>query len=156
MFNKTKETPQPETAIAIQTVISEGITLKDNVICGAGNVSIGGVFFGEIDIEGFLIIAESGSVRGMVRASSIHVHGILEGNAVAHNAVRIFDGGKILGDVSCGSFVVDEGAAFGGQCNMEESRQYAAGNGERGGFGNPPLHLPDDYGLPQFSLKDSD
>ena len=118
MFNKSKDVPQSETTIAIQTVISEGITIKDNAICGAGSVSIGGVFFGEIDIEGFLIISESGNVRGTVRASSAHVYGVLEGNVVAHNSVRIFEGGRIYGDVSCGSFVVDEGAAFGGQCNM--------------------------------------
>ena len=126
MFNKSKETPQSETAIAIQTVISEGITIKDNAICGSGSVSIGGVFFGEIDIEGFLIITESGNVRGTARASSAHIYGVLEGNIVAHNSVRIFDGGKIYGDVSCGSFVVDEGAAFGGQCNMlnDETTPY--------------------------------
>jgi len=46
------------------------------------------------------------------------VYGVLEGNVAAHNSVRIFDGGRIYGDVSCGSFVVDEGAAFSGQCNM--------------------------------------
>ena len=133
MFSKSKDTAQPETAIAIQTVISEGITIKDNTICGAGSVSIGGVFFGEIDIEGFLIITESGNVRGTVRAASANIYGVLEGNIVAHNSVRIFDGGKIYGDVSCGSFVVDEGAAFRGQCNMlnDEAMPRRLGRNDR-------------------------
>jgi len=118
MFNKSKDTSQIDTAMLTQTVIAEGITIKDNSICGTGSVSVGGVFFGEIDIDGFLIITESGNVRGTVRASSAHVYGTLEGNAVTSGTTRIFSGGKIYGDVSCGSFVVDEGAGFGGQCNM--------------------------------------
>jgi len=118
MFAKQKDTPSIDTSVASQTVISEGITIKDNMICGSGNVSIGGVFFGDIEVDGFLIINESGNVRGDIRAAGAHVHGSAEGNLVVHNTVRIFRGGRIFGDIHCGSFIVDEGAAFGGQCNM--------------------------------------
>ena len=118
MFSKSKDSTQNETSIVTQTVIAEGITIKDNSICGSGSVSVGGVFFGEIDIDGYLIITESGNVRGSVKAANAHVYGTLEGNVSAYNTVRIFNGGKIYGDISCSSFIVDEGAAFGGQCNM--------------------------------------
>jgi len=120
MFNKSKDVIQNESSTVAQTVIAEGITIKGNVICGSGSVSVGGVFFGEIDIDGFLIITESGNVRGSVKASHAHVYGTLEGDVSAPGIVRIFNGGKIYGDVGCGSFVVDEGASFGGQCNMGE------------------------------------
>lgn len=81
-------------------------------------MSVGGVFFGEIDIDGFLIITESGNVRGTVKSANAHVYGVLEGNVTAGGTMRIFSGGRVYGDVNCGSFVVDEGAVFGGQCNM--------------------------------------
>ncbi|MCL2853863.1 MAG: polymer-forming cytoskeletal protein [Defluviitaleaceae bacterium] len=118
MFSKSKDTTQNETSIVTQTVIAEGITIKDNTICGSGSVSVGGVFFGEIDIDGFLIITESGNVRGSVKASNAHIYGTLEGDVTVSNMARIFNGGKIFGDINCASFIVDEGAAFGGQCNM--------------------------------------
>ena len=118
MFNKSKDTTPNETSIITQTVIAEGITIKDNTICGSGSVSVGGVFFGEVDIDGFLIITESGNVRGSVKAANAHVYGTIEGDITTSNMVRIFNGGKIYGDINCASFIVDEGAAFGGQCNM--------------------------------------
>jgi len=118
MFSKSKDTTQHETVITTQTVIAEGITIKDNSICGSGSVSVGGVFFGEIDIDGYLIITESGNVRGSVKAAAAHVYGALEGNVATSNTMRIFTGGRVYGDVCCGSIVVDEGAVFGGQCNM--------------------------------------
>ncbi|MCL2619019.1 MAG: polymer-forming cytoskeletal protein [Defluviitaleaceae bacterium] len=129
MFSKSRDTVLNETNITTQTVIAEGITIKGNVICGSGSVSVGGVFFGEIDIDGFLIITESGNVRGSVRAANVHIYGTLEGDVSAIATVRIFNGGKICGDVSCASFVVDEGAAFGGRCNMGEDEH------------NPPQRL---------------
>lgn len=118
MFSKQKDASGVEASPTSQTVISEGITIKDNMICGSGSVSIGGVFFGDIDIDGFLVISESGSIQGDIRAHGAHVHGAAEGNLVIQNSVRIFRGGRVFGDVHCGSFVVDEGAIFGGQCNM--------------------------------------
>lgn len=119
MFSKSKESIQQETSIVAQTIIAEGITFKDNIICGSGNVSVKGVHFGDIDIDGYLLIGESGNVRGGVRAATVHVHGILEGDIVVQKTIRIFSGGKVNGDVNCGVFIVDEGAVFGGRCNMD-------------------------------------
>lgn len=119
MFSKQKDASGVEVGVAAQTVISEGITIKDNMICGSGSVSIGGVFFGDIDIDGFVVINESGNIRGDIRSVGAHVHGSVEGNLIVQNSVKIFRGGRIFGDVHCGSFVVDEGAIFGGQCNMD-------------------------------------
>ncbi|MCL2873368.1 MAG: polymer-forming cytoskeletal protein [Defluviitaleaceae bacterium] len=102
------------------TIIAEGLTVKDNVLCGAGDVTISGVFFGDVDIDGFLIISDSGSVRGDVRAESAYVYGEVEGNVDVTGQAHIYSHGRIYGNIICGSLAVDEGAAFRGQCEMGE------------------------------------
>jgi len=106
------------------TILAEGLTIKDNVLCGAGDVTISGVFYGEVDIDGFLIISDSGSVRGDVRAENAYVYGEVEGNVAVAGQAHIYSHGRIYGNIVCGSLAVDEGATFRGQCEMGE-RQNA-------------------------------
>jgi cytoskeletal protein CcmA (bactofilin family) len=102
------------------TVIAEGLTVKDNVLSGTGDVTIAGVFFGDVDVDGFLIISDSGSVRGDVRAQSAYIYGEVEGNVSVLGQTHIYSHGKIYGNIICGSLAVDEGATFRGQCEMGE------------------------------------
>ena len=110
--------------VTTATIIAEGLTVKDNVLCGSGDVTISGVFFGDVDIDGFLIISDSGSVRGDVRAESVYVYGEVEGNVSVAGQAHIYSHGRIYGNIVCGSLAVNEGATFRGQCEMGE-RQNA-------------------------------
>jgi len=104
------------------TVLAEGVTVKDGNLYGGGGVTISGVFFGDIDIEGVLIISDSGNVKGDVKADDAIVYGAIEGNVSVKGKVHIYPEGRILGDVFSASLMVEDGAAFRGHCSTFASQ----------------------------------
>lgn len=108
--------------IKTPTVLAEGVTLKDGNLYGSGGVTISGVFFGDIDIEGVLIISESGNVKGDIKADDTFVYGAVEGNVSVKGKVHIYSEGRIMGDVFGASLTVEDGAAFRGHCSTFASQ----------------------------------
>ena len=107
-----------DTESHVPTTLAEGMTSKDGKLYGTSSVKIAGVFFGDVDIEGALIVAGSGSLHGNVKAEDAKIYGKIEGNVFVTGKVYIHPSGSLLGDVSCASLVVDEGAAFLGKSNV--------------------------------------
>jgi len=103
--------------ILTQTVLSEGITIKDGNIYGTCGITISGVFFGDIDIEGALILTESGNLKGNVKADETYIYGTIEGSISARGKAHIYAGGRVIGSISSSSLIVEEDAEFKGQCN---------------------------------------
>ena len=103
--------------VTAQTVLSEGVTIKDGNLYGSCSISISGVFFGDVDIEGSLIVTESGNLKGEVRADDAYIYGTVEGSISTRGKVYIYAGGRVLGDIYSTSLIVEENAEFKGQCN---------------------------------------
>ena len=103
--------------IITQTVLSEGVTIKDGNIYGLCGITISGVFFGDIDIEGVLIVTESGNLKGDIKADQAYIYGTIEGSISARGKAHIYAGGRVLGDINSLSLIVDEDAEFKGQCH---------------------------------------
>ena len=126
MFSEKKKKPlvpsNNNEKINTETVLTEGVTIKDGNLSGTSGVTIAGVFFGDIDIEGVLIISKSGNFKGNVTADDAYIHGAVEGNISVKGKVHIYTEGKAFGDVLCSSFVVEEGASFRGQCCIADTQ----------------------------------
>ena len=114
-----------DTDIRTPTILAEGVTVKDGNLYGGGGVTISGVFFGDVDIEGALIVSESGNLKGDIKADDAYVYGAIEGNVSVKGKVHIYPEGRILGDVFSASLIVEEGAAFRGQCSTVTAPQAA-------------------------------
>lgn len=120
MFNRKKKKSSLNNSLdnLAQTILGEGVTIKDGNLYGSNDVTISGVFFGDIDIEGILIVTESGNLRGKVKVDEVHVYGTIEGSITAKGKVHIYSESSVISDIlGSASIVIEEGAAFKGQCN---------------------------------------
>ena len=126
MFGKSNQhSSKSDVNSKTSTVIAEGITIKDGNLSGPGGrggITVSGVLFSNIDIEGVLIVTKNGSLKGDVKAESAYIHGTIDGNVSVKGKVYVYSEGKLIGDVLCSSFMVEEGASFEGHCNNTPTR----------------------------------
>lgn len=101
------------------TIIAKGQTLE-GALRGEGTIQVEGTVSGEISLRGAVIVAFGGTITGPVEAEVVRVAGHMEGNVTAREHLRLERTGRIDGDVSTVSLVVDDGAHFNGRCTTLE------------------------------------
>jgi len=122
--DKKKEsppTPRPAAASTpvgskIETVIGPNCHMQGS-LQSDGGVRIDGVFQGEIDTTGNLIIGESAKVIAEIDANNVSVSGAVKGN-IKGNRVEVLETGRIWGDLTVNSLLLNEGAYLRGQTMM--------------------------------------
>jgi cytoskeletal protein CcmA (bactofilin family) len=102
------------------------------------NIRIDGVYQGHIETAGNVIVGPSAKVLADIVANAVQVWGAVKGNITAQGRLEILPAGRIWGDISVGSLLIDEGGVFRGQCVM-------------GGEQIEPLLLPDLAQKPEAS-----
>jgi cytoskeletal protein CcmA (bactofilin family) len=137
MFGKDKEKktlPVPVSGgtlnvvdVQYPTTIAEGIIVKDGKLVGVSSVKISGIFFGDVEVEGVLVVTGSGRLTGHVKADDLYVYGTVEGNANIKGKVHIYPAGSLTGDVNAASFCADEGSSFAGQNKITANMQTGGG-----------------------------
>ena len=85
-----------------------------------GGIRVDGVFEGTLETEGNLIIGEKARVVADVKAYNITVAGAIEGNVIAAGRLEILSTGRVRGDISAGSLLIEEGGVFHGKSLMED------------------------------------
>jgi cytoskeletal protein CcmA (bactofilin family) len=121
MFRRKANTPQQpiQPTERITSVVADGINLRGK-ITGAGGVRIEGAYDGEIELDGLLVIGQTGRVTcPQVRARHVIVAGALRGDILAEK-VEIRATGRVWGDVTTVAMSTEEGAFLRGQIQMEE------------------------------------
>jgi len=73
---------------------------------------------GEVSAKDMLTVGESAVVNARIDGSTIVVHGTVTGDVVAHTRLEIRAPGKVIGDVTTPTLVVNEGAMLEGRCSM--------------------------------------
>ena len=82
-----------------------------------GGIRIEGIFEGNIDITGNLVIGEGAKVVAEIKANNISISGAIKGN-IAGNRVEILETGRMWGDLTINSLLLNEGAYLRGQTTM--------------------------------------
>ena len=122
MFRKNSPDPQQQTGNAterVNSILGPGINWRGN-LRGSGGIRIEGTFEGEIQIQGMIVVGETGRVTCMnLRANTVIVAGTVRGNITAEK-LEIRSTGRVWGDVSVVGFSTEEGAFLRGQVRMEE------------------------------------
>ncbi|MCL1999008.1 MAG: polymer-forming cytoskeletal protein [Turicibacter sp.] len=118
MFGKKTVAPQVE---APGTVIGKGITIEAAVLTGRESVRIDGVFLGNVDLDGSLILGETGSIEGTIRAKYIVVAGLVRGNIECEGVLHISPTARVNGDIKTNSIIVDEGGQLNGRYQVGEA-----------------------------------
>jgi len=120
-FDKKKKRPismNDDMDIMTQTILAEGITVKDGNLYGSSSITISGVFFGDVDIEGALIITESGNLKGNIQANETYIYGTIEGSIKTTGKVHIYSGSRVISDIASSAIIIEDDALFNGQCNI--------------------------------------
>ena len=91
-----------------QTVLAREDSLSGKLMLkGPGQVL--GDFSGEIECDGDLLIGPEAQVEADIRGARITVAGLVRGNVVASNRLKITSTGRLEGDATVGTLVVQEG-----------------------------------------------
>lgn len=91
-----------------------------------GPVRIYGMFEGEIETTGPLVIGKSAHVTATIVAHDVGVAGTVTGNINAVGRVEIFSGGRVYGDVVARALKIDGGGVFSGHSIMREDEPDTA------------------------------
>ncbi|MCX7683443.1 MAG: polymer-forming cytoskeletal protein [Anaerolineae bacterium] len=121
MFSKEKPprvtpAPAPQVSRAIETIIGPNAYFKGD-IQSDGNIRIDGIFEGRIDIAGNLVIWETAKVIAEISANNVSISGAVKGN-ITGNRIEILKTGRVWGDLTVKSLILEEGAYFRGQTMM--------------------------------------
>lgn len=106
---------------AIESTIGANTHIKGD-IQGDGGLRIDGIVEGTIEITGNLVITESAKVRAEIKANNVSIAGAVQGN-VSANRVEIADTGRVWGDMTIKSLLINEGAYLRGQTFMPQDLQ---------------------------------
>lgn len=116
MFRKKTIAPQIEVP---GTVIGKGITLESALLTGKESVRIDGIFLGDVNLDGSLILGETGSIEGTVRAKYIIIAGLVRGN-IESETLHVSPTARVNGDITTASIIVDEGGQLNGRYQVGE------------------------------------
>lgn len=86
------------------------------------DVRVEGVVRGKLTCQGLLYIAEGADVDATVDASNITVAGNLNGEITCRGRLQIASTGRVSATVTTDTLVIDEGAFYEGELNMQTSQ----------------------------------
>ena len=102
------------------TIVGAGARLDGNVV-SAGSLRIDGQVKGQINADGDVSLSPQSQVEADIRAQNVSVAGRFKGNIVVKGKAHLARGGRIDGNITSKTLVVEEGGAFQGQSIMDGS-----------------------------------
>jgi cytoskeletal protein CcmA (bactofilin family) len=115
---KAVGTGRSSSSSAIESTIGPNTHIKGN-LQSDGGLRIDGIVEGTVEITGNLVVTESAKIRADIKANNISVAGAIQGN-ISATRVEILDTGRVWGDVTVKSLLINEGAYFRGQTFMPQ------------------------------------
>ncbi len=100
----------------IETVIGPNAHFRGDIM-SEGGVRVDGIFEGNIETTGNLVIGESAKVIANIDANNVSISGAVKGD-IAGNRVEILETGRVWGDMTVNSLLLNEGAYLRGQTTM--------------------------------------
>ena len=107
------------------TIIAEGVVITGD-IQGEGVIRVEGSVEGQVNLQGSVVVTPTGSIKGPVEANAVRVAGAIEGNIVANDHLLLEQSGRIDGDVTTVSFVIEEGGWLNGRTSMVKKKKELA------------------------------
>lgn len=109
----------------LETVIGSDSTITGELEI-QGTVRVDGSVEGDIRAD-WVIIGETGRVRGNVQARMMVVGGRIDGNIDASEIVELKAKAQIFGEICTAKLTVSEGALFDGQSSMKRKKETSEG-----------------------------
>ena len=104
------------------TIVSAGMR-SEGELKSSGKISIDGVVSGKVHTSQNLEVGPNAQIDADLIANNAVIGGTVKGNVTVKNSLELMSSGKILGNISCASLGIHEGAFFNGACRMQEPKQ---------------------------------
>jgi cytoskeletal protein CcmA (bactofilin family) len=101
----------------INSIFGKGSSINGNIIV-EGSLRIDGEFVGEIQASDSLTVGKDASVRADIRVDAAYIAGKVVGNVFAGTRVELKRNAAFSGNIYTPNLVIDEGATFEGNCQM--------------------------------------
>jgi cytoskeletal protein CcmA (bactofilin family) len=118
------------------TIVGTGAKLDGNVV-SAGSLRIDGQVKGQINADGDVVLSPQSKVEADIRAQNVSIAGAFKGNIVVKGKAHLARGGRIDGNITSKTLVVEEGGVFHGQSIMD-----AAGSSSQSSSGSQAPSAP--------------
>ena len=106
-----------DTRAKIGTLIGKGAVFDGNLTAPEA-IRLDGTLNGNCECKDLLIVGVDGMIKGDIVTENMIIAGRVEGDIVAHGKLELYSTGKLLGNITAKSLVVDEDACFDGRCTM--------------------------------------
>lgn len=97
------------------TIVGANVHLKGN-LSNQGSIEIHGNVDGEISSDEDIIIGQTATINGPIKAKNIDVSGNIVGSINAHEKLELQPTCKVEGDITCEILSIKHGAIFNGSC----------------------------------------
>lgn len=104
----------------VDTIIGEEASLRGSY-SSKHSIRVDGEIYGNVTSEDGVIVGDKGMIRGNLTGKSILISGKVKGNIRASQRLEIQSSAEVEGDISSPVIVIEDGATFDGNCQMEEA-----------------------------------
>jgi cytoskeletal protein CcmA (bactofilin family) len=101
----------------IENVVGRSCTARGD-LAADGAFRVDGTIEGSVESKASVVVGESGTVKGNIRAVDVLVAGKIHGNVVCTGHLDIMGTGMIEGDIEAKSLRVETGGVFAGTSRM--------------------------------------
>ena len=108
-------------ATKLETVLGADSTVKGEMVV-RGTIRIDGYLEGDIRAD-WVIVGETGRIRGNVKTRSMVVGGRVDGNIEGSEIVELKDKAQVVGEICTAKLSISEGAMFEGQSSMKKRKE---------------------------------
>ena len=98
-------------------IITDGTTIKGD-ITASGDFRLDGILEGNIQLNGKLVIGDSGVVNGNVLCQNANIIGTVNGNLSVKELLSLHASARVRGDILINKLSIEPGAVFSGKCRM--------------------------------------
>ena len=126
------------------TIVGAGARLEGNVV-SAGSLRIDGQIKGQINADGDVALSPQSQVEADIRAQNVSVAGRFRGNVIVKGKAHLARGGRIDGNITSKTLVVEEGGIFHGQSIMDAGASSgSSSSGQAGSSSHAPAPAKED------------
>jgi cytoskeletal protein CcmA (bactofilin family) len=101
----------------ITTIVADDLEIK-GTIKFKSSVMLKGIFEGEIQSEGLLVVGPTAKVTATITTKTLISHGEITGNVIANEQVTLKSTSLHNGDISTPNIIIENGSVFNGSCAM--------------------------------------
>ncbi|UMM05090.1 polymer-forming cytoskeletal protein [Vibrio campbellii] len=110
IFNQNRGTTSGSSA---STLVAKGCSVSGELKVES-DIQVDGIIEGQLHVEGALVVAESGRVKGDIYAKQLIVNGLLDGNCHAEH-IQVLAKGRVSGKIWSNNLSIEPGGKFFGE-----------------------------------------